>query len=167
MKCRIHYEWLFTMNVISAYLNKHVLSNFLKMSRLTHICRLSRSWLHLVGPYVLKALLANVFLFVIGISSKLCLVFDIRHSLLFSFLMISSGRYFRVCLFSDLILSWNILKSILCCIGNQCNSLRHCVVPFLDLSFKMIFFLQCFVYVALHLLTFWKACKNGITRSLD
>ena len=83
------------------------------------MCRLSNSLFHLVGLYLLKALLANVLLFVIGISSKLCSVFDPRPSLLCSFLMISSCRYFGGCLLSDLNTSMSILKSVLCYIGNQ------------------------------------------------
>ena len=39
--------------------------------------------------------------------------------------------------------------------------MRHSVVLSLDLLFKMIF-VPMFAYIALHLLTFWKACKYGI-----
>ena len=95
-------------------MNKWVFSHFLQVSRLAYVCKLSCSSFHLVGPYVLKAQLVNVFLFVVGISSRLCLL-DLRPSLLCSFLTISSYRHFRACLLSDLNTSMNIFfLSILC-----------------------------------------------------
>ena len=77
---------------------------------LAHAHKFSGSSFHLVGPYVLKALLANVILFVVGTSSRLCLVLDLRPSLLCSFLTISSCRYFGACLLIDLNTSMSIFK---------------------------------------------------------
>ena len=93
------------------------------------------------------------FFFVVGISSTFCLVFDLRPSLLCSLLMISSCRHFGVCLLSDFNISKSILESILCCICNQCSSLRHSVVLSLDVLFKMIFApmfcIHCIVFIDL------------------
>ena len=137
----------------------------LKVSRLIHVCRLSSSWFHLVGPYVLKAVLVDVFLFVVAISSKLCLVFDLRPSLLCSFLMISSCRYFGVCLLSNLNMNMSILKSVLFCIGNQCISLRHFVV--LSLTFCLRWFLlQCFFMHCIAFIDFLAGLQVWIYSSL-
>ena len=142
-------------------MNRYVLATFLKVSKLTHVCTLSGSWFHLVGPYVLKVLLVNPFLFAVGTCSRLYLVLDLSPFLPCPFLTISSCRYFGVWLLSYLNTGKSILKSILYCIGNICNSLRHSVALSLDFLFKMIL-LQCFVYIALHLLTFGQACRHEI-----
>ena len=96
---------------------------------------------------MLKALLDNVFVFLICILDKLCLVFDLSPYLLCSFLMTNSCRYFGICLLSNLNIGMSVLKSILCSIGNQCNSLRHSVVLSLELLFKMIFYICCNAFI--------------------
>ena len=138
------------------------------MSRLTHICRylLSGSWFYLVCLYVLKALLANVFslccwyfyYIVLGVSSRpfhLC-----------SFSMIISHKYFGVCLLSDFNTSMSILKSSLCCIGNQCSTLRYCVVLFLYLLFKVII-ASMFCICCIALIDFFAGLQVWNCSSLD
>ena len=118
------------------------------MSKLTHIHRLSSSWFHLVGLYLLKALLTNVFLFVVGISSKLSLVFDLRPSLLYFFLMISSCRYFVVCLLSE----YEYFKVRLLATNVNPWGTLWCYLLIFCLRW---FLLQSFVYIALHFINFF------------